>query len=110
MMIKSSEHQIYQERLRELGLFSLEKRRLRQDLTSVYKCLIGASKEDRVRLLVICSNRTRGEKHKLKYRKFHLNVRTNFLLVSVVKHWKRLLLEFVESPCWRYSKPSWTWP
>lgn len=46
MMVKGLEHSIYQERLREMGMFSLEKRKLRRDLISMCKHLIGGSKED----------------------------------------------------------------
>ncbi|KAK4822862.1 hypothetical protein QYF61_020713 [Mycteria americana] len=89
-----------QERLRELGLFGLEKSRLKRDLINMYKHLTGDNEEKSARLFsVVPSDRTRGNEHRLTHMKFHLNVRKHFFTVRVVKHWHRLPREVVESPC-----------
>lgn len=52
-MIQGLEYLSYEERLRELGQFSLSQRKLREDLINVYKLLKGGCKNDRTRLLSV---------------------------------------------------------
>ena len=81
-MVKGLEHLPYEERLSELGLFSLGKRRLREDLIQVYKCLKCGGQSGEARLFsAVCGDRIRGNSQKLQHRKFHTNVRKNFFTV-----------------------------
>ncbi|KAK4832268.1 hypothetical protein QYF61_021667 [Mycteria americana] len=72
---KGLEHLSYEERLRNLGLFSLEKRRLWRHLVVAFQYLKGAHKKDGDRLFNrACSDRTRGNGFKLKERRFRLDI------------------------------------
>jgi len=60
-MIQGLEHLSYKERLSELGLFSLEKRRLRGDLTAAFQYLKGTYRKDGDNLFSeACCDRTRS--------------------------------------------------
>ena len=66
-MIKGLEKKIYDEKLKELGLFSVEKRRLRGKPLLVFKYMKGWCREAGGQLLSICTeNRTRGNRLRLE--------------------------------------------
>ena len=79
-MIRELDNLSYEERLRGLGLFSLEKRRLQGDLIAAFQHLKGAYKKAGEGLCIrVRSDRTRGNVFKLKVGRFRLEERNSLL-------------------------------
>ncbi|XP_039563240.1 triadin isoform X6 [Passer montanus] len=91
------EHISYEDRLREMRQFSLEKRRLRGYLITVFQYLQGACKRAKEgHFTTACSDRENG--FKLKEVGFSLDIREKVFTVRVVRLWNRLPREVVDSP------------
>ncbi|KAK4821298.1 hypothetical protein QYF61_018047 [Mycteria americana] len=91
----------HEDRLREWGLFRLEKRRLRGDLIAAFQYLAASTylpaayRRDGQGLFIReCSDRMRGNSFKLKEGRFRLDIRTKFFTVRMV----RLPREVADAP------------
>jgi len=90
-MIRGLQHLSCEERLREMSLFSLEKRRLWGDNIATFQYLKGAYKQEGNLFFIWSdSDRTRGNGFKLKEGTSRLDGRKKLFNWRVMRHWNRL--------------------
>ena len=98
-MIRGLEHLSCEERLKDLGLYSLQQRRLWGHLTAAFQNMKGVYKQEEDQLFTWSdSDRTRGNGLKLRQGRFRLDIRRKFFTQRVVTHWNRLPKEAVDAP------------
>ncbi|GAB0188788.1 hypothetical protein GRJ2_001344100 [Grus japonensis] len=110
-LIRGLEHLSCEDRLKELGLFSLEKRRLQGDLIAAFQYLKGATGKLE-RDCLQGHGVTRDNVLKLKEGRFRLDIKKKFFTMRVVRHWNRLPIEAVAAPSpvqgqvgWGFGQP-----
>ena len=98
-LVKALQGKTYTERLKSLGLPSLQYRRLRNDMVQTNKIVRDIDIVDKDKLFTIVTDtRTRGHKYKLFKRRSRLNIRKNVFSNRVVDPWNNLPGSVVEAP------------
>ena len=99
ILVRACKNLSYPERLRKLGLPTLEYRRQRADMVQVYKILNDIDKVDKAKLFSMATyNRTRGHPLKLFKERPRLNVRANSFSNRVTNTWNQLPEDIVMAP------------
>jgi len=109
-MIRGLEHLSCEERLREMGLFSLEKRRLQRDLIAAFQYLKGPTRElerDFLQGPVVTGQGNNG--FKLRQGRFRSGVRKKLFTVREVRPWHKLPREAVAAPSLAVFKARLDW-
>ena len=97
-MIKGLEHLSYHNRLKELGLSSLEKRRLQGDLIVPFHYLKGNYRKQETDFSRVCGDRIRRNGFKFKEGRFRFDIRKRSFPVRVAKHCNRLFSDVMDDP------------
>ncbi|PKU49520.1 hypothetical protein llap_229 [Limosa lapponica baueri] len=98
-LVKELEGMSYEERLRPLGLSSLEKGRMRDDLIALYSFLRREREVGGADLFsLVSSDRTHGNGSKLCQGTLRPGIRKHFFTERAANHWNRLPREVVNAP------------
>ena len=98
-MVEGLASMTYGEKLRELGMSSLQQRRARWDMIAVFNYVKGNHVEEGANLFpAALETRTRSHGFKLRERRFHLNSRKHVLMVRAVHRWNKLPPRVMTAP------------
>ena len=98
-LVKCIKHLSYSERLKALGLPTLEYRRERANIIQVYKILLDIDKAHRENLFQMAAyTSTRGHPLKLFKKRCRLNLRKNYFSQRVIDQWNGLPINLVTAP------------
>ena len=97
-LVPSIRHKGYQRRLADLGLFTLEQRRLRGLLIETFKILRGFSGLDPASVFELSVNRTRNHGYKVVPPRFNTVLYRDFPTVRVCNLWNSLPEAVVNAP------------
>ena len=90
-LIPSIARYSYQERLKILELYSLERRRERGDLIETFKILKGLERVEKEKWFTLSENvHLRGYELKLEKPRARLDIRKNFFSHRIINAWNRL--------------------
>jgi len=89
----------YEDRLKKLGIYSLEKRRLRGDLIEAYKILTGKERVDKDKFFTpaLSDHGLRGHTWKLFKPRCRSTIRRSFFSNRVINVWNSLLQHVVDA-------------
>ena len=97
-LVPSIRHKGYKRRLEDLGLFTLEQRRLRGQLIETFKILRGFSDADANDLFVKNENPTRDHGYKVVPPRFNTSKFRDFPTVRICNVWNSLPAQIVNAP------------
>ncbi|MES9905329.1 MAG: reverse transcriptase domain-containing protein [Sedimenticola sp.] len=96
-ILRNISEKSYSERLKDLGIPSLEYRRVRADMVETYKIINNIDQVNKEKITPILQSRTRGHNYKIYKRQVRLNVRKCSFSQRIVNDWNSLPNEVVSA-------------
>ena len=96
-LVKNIQHKTYTDRLKYLGLPSLQYRRLRADMVETYKIINTIDKVQYEQILPFSQTTTRGHSKKLHKQNCRTNVRKYSFSQRIVDEWNKIPKKVIDS-------------